>query len=291
MKCPKCGENLRVLADYICVCGRCGFLGDHTYISTQRCIREAWKLNASSEMRMHRRRWRADPATLIRKTQQKLQSYLDALDNLQDDPAGAEPYREQDYQIELGERLECIQLLLTRQQREADADHLGHHQLKLHGAAFDDPPDHAVEWCSIKELLFGLDGLQLCLRPEVGPPTSDAAGNSLADMTKRDNGAAARTANEPTLSKAGAEAGGASPKAWKRLPNTVHTKEFEQDARFQKNGKNPAPSTVQRWVERSAREGKPVEIIQDPATHENYYPEEWFLEQWEQWKPRTKPSA
>lgn len=78
---------------------------------------------------------------------------------------------------------------------------------------------------------------------------------------------------------------------WKPPHGYVGTKTIRHDVRFRKRDKNPQPSTIQRWVERAAREDKPVKIVKAPDTGENFYPEAWIAKQIERWSPRSTPSS
>lgn len=80
------------------------------------------------------------------------------------------------------------------------------------------------------------------------------------------------------------------PTPWRPPEGYVGTKEICHDVRFRKSGKNPQPSTIQRWVERAARENEPIEIVKAPDTGENFYPEAWIVRQIERWRPRSTPS-
>ena len=57
--------------------------------------------------------------------------------------------------------------------------------------------------------------------------------------------------------------------------------------KYCKHGKNPAETTIDGWVKRAKREGKPVKIVQRPDSHENHYPEQWIMDQIDRWNPRT----
>jgi hypothetical protein len=56
---------------------------------------------------------------------------------------------------------------------------------------------------------------------------------------------------------------------------------------FQKQGKNPAATTIDAWVKSAKRSGATIDIDSDPANGENYYPETWILERIGTWNPRT----
>lgn len=79
---------------------------------------------------------------------------------------------------------------------------------------------------------------------------------------------------------------------WSRPPDTIRTGEIVSERRFRKprpNGqgyKNPAESTIQRWVKASKRRGQPVHIEHDTATGENYYPKAWVHDCFRRWNPR-----
>lgn len=88
-----------------------------------------------------------------------------------------------------------------------------------------------------------------------------------------------------------AESSGGRSKAappWTPPPGYVGTNTIKYAGRFRKHGKNPASSTIQRWVERSgSHSDSPVKKkVVDPVTHERYYPESWVKEQIQRWNPR-----
>ena len=78
----------------------------------------------------------------------------------------------------------------------------------------------------------------------------------------------------------------AESRTWTPPPGFVGRKTICQDAGFRKNGKNPAPSTIDVWVKRAEADGQAPEIIQDPATRENHYPSDWIKSQIDRWSPR-----
>jgi len=78
---------------------------------------------------------------------------------------------------------------------------------------------------------------------------------------------------------------------WKAPPGYVGTKTICHGDEFRKNGKNPAPSTIQRWVDRASREGNPVKVVPARDTHENHYPREWIMKQLERWNPRRETTS
>lgn len=69
---------------------------------------------------------------------------------------------------------------------------------------------------------------------------------------------------------------------WSPPAGYVGSKTIEHDERFRKNGKNPPRTTLQLWQNRS----RDLKMVQDPASNENYYPEEWVREQIKLWHPR-----
>jgi len=90
-----------------------------------------------------------------------------------------------------------------------------------------------------------------------------------------------------SIAEASAGAVGTKP-PWEPPPGYVGTKTIMHDPRFKKLGKNPPRSTIQRWGERSEKEGEPVKIERAPDTHECYYPQQWVMDQVERWNPRKR---
>ena len=119
--------------------------------------------------------------------------------------------------------------------------------------------------------------------PAVSGGNSAVAGDRRLDCDKREH----KDLSDDTLTSGKSE--------WRPPEGYVGTKDIQHSRRFDKGGKNPVSSTIQRWVKRDKREAQetnrePIRIVQAPDTHENYYPEAWIHEQIRRWSPR-KPTA
>jgi len=75
--------------------------------------------------------------------------------------------------------------------------------------------------------------------------------------------------------------------AWNPPEGYVGRKTICTHARFQKNGKNPAPTTIDGWVKSAKNNGQTIDIVKDPANQENHYPNDWIRERISTWNPRT----
>lgn len=74
---------------------------------------------------------------------------------------------------------------------------------------------------------------------------------------------------------------------WEPPEGFVGRKTICSDPRFQKDGKNPPPTTIDVWVKAAERSNKSVEIVKAPDSGENHYPEDWILDRIaNHWHPR-----
>ncbi len=85
--------------------------------------------------------------------------------------------------------------------------------------------------------------------------------------------------------------GGKPPAAWEPPRCYVRVSEIQHAARFSKAGnkgekRNPPRSTINEWMDRAKRKGKPVKKVKDPATGEVCLLESWVQKQFDRWHPR-----
>ena len=73
---------------------------------------------------------------------------------------------------------------------------------------------------------------------------------------------------------------------WKAPDGYVGRKTICNDLRFQKDGKNPVATTIDAWVKSAEHRSAPIQIVKDPATSENHYPEDWIMKRIALWSPR-----
>ena len=74
---------------------------------------------------------------------------------------------------------------------------------------------------------------------------------------------------------------------WSAPAGFVGRKTICYDQRFRKQGKNPAPTTIDAWVKSAEQKGAPIKIEKDPANSENHYPEDWIMGRIAVWSPRS----
>jgi len=79
-------------------------------------------------------------------------------------------------------------------------------------------------------------------------------------------------------------------KKWQCPDGYVSVDDIMLDPKYKKNGKNPPRTTIQKWEQKSIRNGDPVNCIKAPDSQTKHYPEFWVMVQVQLWHPRNTPA-